>query len=232
MFRLTRTVAPSRPVFSTPQRRASSGAPVFLRRWIIGALLVIAVAGASSCGSDGESAATTTSSTAVSSPSSTTTTSSSTTTTATQPTSPWTAEQQAVLDDFMAARAAFSTSLESPDPDNPELAATHVDPMLTEVTNTNAEWKGFGQAGRFPENSVSRTDALSIEITGDQAIVETCGVDDSVVFDTATGAVLNDDVVTVRASSTLTNVDGDWKLTTRSELERWEGVAGCAVEQS
>lgn len=132
----------------------------------------------------------------------------------------------------MAARAAFSASLESPDPDDPELAATHVDPMLTEVKNINAQWKGFGQAGRFPENSVSRTDALTIEIAGDQATVETCGVDDSVVFDTATGNVLNDDVVTVRASSTLTNVEGDWKLTTRSELERWEGVAGCAVEQS
>lgn len=148
------------------------------------------------------------------------------------PSSEWTSEQQAVLDDFMAARAAFSASLESPDPDDPTLAATHVDPMLTEVKNINAQWLGFGQAGRFPEGSISRTDPLSIDIVGDQATVETCGVDDSVVYDVATGNVINDDIVTVRASSTLER-DGDhWKLATRSELERWEGVAGCAIEQS
>ena len=104
--------------------------------------------------------------------------------------------------------------------------------MLTEVKNINAQWLGFGQAGRFPEGSVSRTDPLTIEVAGDTATVETCGVDDSVVYDAATGNVINDDVVTVRASSTLER-DGDhWKLATRSELERWEGVAGCAIEQS
>ena len=132
----------------------------------------------------------------------------------------------------MAARAAMSESLKSPDPDDPTLAETHVDPMLTEVKNLNAQWLGFGQASRFPEGSVSRIDAISVEVTGDGATVETCGVDDSIVFDSATGNVINDDVVTVRASSTLQR-DGDhWKLATRSELERWEGVAGCAVEQS
>jgi hypothetical protein len=144
----------------------------------------------------------------------------------------WTAAQQEAIDDFLAARAAFSTSLEHPDPANPSLPATHVDPMLTEVRNTNAQWQGFGQAGRFPTDSVARTEPLTVVISGDTATIETCGVDDSVVYEPASGKVLNDDVVTVRSTSTLTRVDGTWKLATRTENERWEGVAGCALEFS
>lgn len=137
-----------------------------------------------------------------------------------------------MIDDFLAARAAFSNSLEHPDPTNPQLTATHVDPMLTEVRNTNAKWQGFGQAGRFPTNSVSRTEPLKVEVNSDTATIETCGVDDSIVYEPATGKVLNDDVTTVQATSTLTLVDGTWKLATRTEIQRWEGVAGCALTPS
>jgi hypothetical protein len=36
--------------------------------------------------------------------------------------------------------------------------------------------------------------------------------------------------VTVHSSSTMTRVDGTWKLATRTEIERWKGVAGCALD--
>lgn len=231
MFRSIRRVAtppfPSSNVTArAPGHRAALGA-----RLIVVALSCMTLASAASCGGDQEgttpvdSAATSANPPRTSAPGSTTSTSA-------PATDGWSVEQQEVIDDFLAARAAFSESLANPDPTNPTLEATHVDPMLTEVRNINAEWQGFGQAGRFPDNSVSTTDPLSVDLAGDQATVETCGVDDSVVYDIASGNVLNDDVMTVRASSTLQRVDGVWKLATRSELERWEGVAGCAVEQS
>jgi hypothetical protein len=144
----------------------------------------------------------------------------------------WSLEQQEVIDGYLAARDAFSASLESPDPADPALAATHVDPMLAEVRNTNAEWLGFGQAGRFPDGSVAFVEPLSVEVDGDTATIETCGVDDSIVYDTTTGEVLDDDVVTVQATSTLVRDGGIWKLSTRSEVQRWEGVAGCALDFS
>ncbi len=152
--------------------------------------------------------------------------------TTTEPSGRWTSAQQEVLGDFLAARQAFSTSLEDPDPTDPSLPATHVDPMLTEVQNINAQWLGFGQAGRFPDDSVARTDPLSIEVNGDTATVETCGIDDSIVYEPATGRALNDDVVSVQATSTLVRVDDTWKLETRTEIQRWEGVAGCALDFS
>jgi hypothetical protein len=141
----------------------------------------------------------------------------------------WTIGQQGVIDAYLAARSAFTTSLAHPDPDDPALAATHVDPLLSEVRKTNAEWRGFGQAGRFPDNSVSRTDITDVSINGSTATVDTCGVDDSIVYEVASGKVLNSDVVTVQAHATMTAIDGTWKLASRSEVQRWEGVAGCAV---
>lgn len=132
-----------------------------------------------------------------------------------------------VVDAYMAAREAFSASLVDPDPDDPELAATHVDPMLAEVRRMNAEWRGSGRAGRFPDDSIARAVPMSIEVTGDAATVEICGVDDSIVYETATGTVLDDSVVTVHSSSTLRLVEGTWKLATRTEFARWEGVTEC-----
>lgn len=170
--------------------------------------------------------------------STTTSTTTSTTSTASPSTSPsteggkWSAEEQAAVDGLLAARQAFSQSLEAPNSDDPALPATHVDPMLTEVRNTNAEWAGFGQAGRFPDNSVSETVPLTVDVNGDKATIETCGVDDSILYEPATGKVLNDDVVTVRATSTLVRTDGVWKLETRTEIERWEGIDGCAESHS
>ena len=144
----------------------------------------------------------------------------------------WTTAQQEVILDFVAARRAFSTSLQNPNPDDPQLPATHVDPMLAEVRKTNAQWQAFGQAGRFPANSVSRTEPLTVEINGDAASIETCGVDDSIIYQPATGKVLNSDVVTVQATSTMARTNGRWMLQTRTELHRWEGVAGCALDFS
>jgi hypothetical protein len=195
-------------------------------------VLFVAVCGVApllvACGSTGKSAETPTSSTTSAQPDTSRSTTSSPTSTA--PGQQWSTDQQAVIDAYLSARQAYSTSLEQPDPNNPQLPATHVDPMLTEARNTNAQWQGFGQAGKFPDNSVARSVPLAVEVTGDSATIETCGVDDSIVYEPATGKVLNDDTVTVHSSSTMTRVDGIWKLATRTEIERWKGVAGCALD--
>ena len=52
------------------------------------------------------------------------------------------------------------------------------------------------------------------------------------LYEPATGKVLNDKVTTAHDKATMTLVDGSWKLATRAQLEKWEGVAGCAVATS
>ena len=144
----------------------------------------------------------------------------------------WTAAQERVIQGYLAARAALSNSLAHPDPMAPALAATNTGPMLVEAQNLNADWKAHGEAGRFPPHSVSRIIPTSVVISGRMATIDTCGVDDSIVYLVATGRVLNAAVVTVFSRSTMTLVGGAWKVTTRSELKEWKGVSGCAVASS
>ena len=138
-----------------------------------------------------------------------------------------------MVEAYLAAMSAFDqATADPPNPDHPALAATTVDPALTEVSNLAATWKGFGQALRYPEDSVHEITPLSVEIGGATATIETCNVDDGVLYEPATGRVLNDSVTTAHDRATMTFADGTWKLTTREQVEKWEGVAGCATTSS
>jgi hypothetical protein len=150
-----------------------------------------------------------------------------------EPASKWTAGQQSVIDAYGGAMSAFDqATADPPNPDSPALLATTIDPVLTEVRNLASSWKGFGQALRYPANSLHRIDTLSVEVVGKTATIETCNVDDGVLYEPVTGKVLNDKVTTAHDKATMTLVDGSWKLATRAQLEKWEGVAGCAVATS
>ena len=69
-------------------------------------------------------------------------------------------------------------------------------------------------------------------MNGDKATLEACSVDDGIVYEPATGKVLNNQVTTALDKATMTRVVGIWKLATRSQLEKWQGVAGCATTTS
>lgn len=128
---------------------------------------------------------------------------------------------------------AFNHALaDPPNPDDPLLAQTMVDPMLGQTVKLAGEWRGFGQAAKAPPDSISRITLISAEVNGDQATIEACSVDDGIIYEPATGRVLNDKVTTARDQATLTQVDGTWKLESREQLEKWEGVAGCALDSS
>jgi hypothetical protein len=145
-------------------------------------------------------------------------------------TSRWSPPEQSVLGAYDAAMTAFDlATAEPPNPDQADLAATTVDPVLTDVRNLAATWKGFGQALRYPADSVHTITALSVEINGDTATIETCNVDDGILYEPATGTVLNNKVTTAHDRATMTLVDGTWKLSTRQQIEKWDGVTGCAV---
>lgn len=138
-----------------------------------------------------------------------------------------------MVDAYLAAMEAFDqATADPPNPDHPALAATTVDPVLTEVRNLAASWKGFGQALRYPQNSVHEITPLTVEIDGETATIETCNVDDGILYEPASGRVLNDKITTAHDRATMTLVGGTWKLTTRVQVEKWEGVAGCADASS
>lgn len=141
-----------------------------------------------------------------------------------------TAADDVVLASYVAAMDAYTAAVaDPPNPEDPTLADHVMDPLLTEFRNTATQWKGFGQAVRYPDPTVHRTELISVEVDGDRAALEVCSVDDSILYEPATGRVLNDDVSTNHIRATLV-LDGDqWLLSERERVEQWEGVAGCAA---
>jgi hypothetical protein len=52
-------------------------------------------------------------------------------------------------------------------------------------------------------------------------------VNDVVIYNVASGAVVNDDVVTKLATATMVDEDGRWRIADSAVLRRWAGAVEC-----
>lgn len=137
---------------------------------------------------------------------------------------------EAVVAAYDAAMAAFDLAASDPvSPNHPALASTTVDPALSSVRDLAASWLGFGQALRYPAPSVHRIVVLDVQVNGETAVLESCNVDDGILYEPESGRTLNDTVTTARDRATMLRVEGVWKLSLREQLNKWDGVAGCAA---
>lgn len=68
-----------------------------------------------------------------------------------------------------------------------------------------------------------------VEIDRDHAVVQECVVSDGVIIRRDTGEVVNDEVATHNVRGELLRVDGAWRVSAAELIQRWEGVAGCAL---
>jgi hypothetical protein len=187
-----------------------------------GIAVVIVLAGLAGCGDDGEGdggdGATGTTSTV-----------SATSTTTQDPE----AERQEVINAYLAAEeaAAAASSAPAPNPEHPDLLATHTGPMLQQRQEVFGGLRANGWAIRLPEGSKYREDVRSVDFDGeDIAILDVCVVDDGERFVVDTGEVIASGVATVQWSAAMRRLDGAWKLAERREENRWEGEAGCALD--
>jgi len=147
------------------------------------------------------------------------------------------AEEAAVKEARQKAEEVWKDSAAAPDPDSgdPALAESYVGPMLDRLTTTLQAWKANGWASRYPENSQSRLDIQSIRFDEDKgqpvAFLEMCAVDDSELFDLASGDVIEGGVHTAQLTEAMRKVDGKWKLAESRRDSYQEGVVGCATGQ-
>lgn len=148
---------------------------------------------------------------------------------------PQEAERQAVIDALLAAEdaATAATAPPTPNPEHPDLLATHTGPMLEQTQMLAIGLAANGWAIRLPENTRFRTEVESVEFDParpDVAFLETCAVDDGERFVVATGEIIAGGLVTVEFTDAMQRLDGLWKLAERREENRWEGEAGCALD--
>jgi len=172
----------------------------------------------------GTTTTTTTSSTTTSEP---TTSTSSTTPESTDPTSD---EEAQILDRYLAFwEARFEANTDPVNPDDERLADLATGAQLDNVREETRKRADAGLALRRPEDSITERRPRIVKIDGDVATIQDCAINDGIVYRVSTGEVIDDSVATRSVSATMRRVDGRWRLESARELQKWEGVAGCAL---
>ncbi len=138
--------------------------------------------------------------------------------------------EQAVLDAYLASWDAYTAASDPADPGFPGLAETSTGPALERAQEQLAAYQFTGRVGRDPEGSIAEHRAEVVSVQGDEATVRDCNIDDGQIVIAATGEVVNDLVATVLFEGSMVVEDGRWKLRSLDVIEKWEGVAGCALD--
>lgn len=214
---------------SSQRRRRTAGTSPRLA-----VLLAVAVLAATACSGDGESSSPGSSTSSTSTTSTSTTTSEPTSTTATTGTTSPTDDEQAVILqrylEFWDVR--FEANSDPVDPADPRLADLATDAQLNNVLEETQRRADQGLALRNPTDSVTERRPVVVSVDGSEATIQDCSINDTIVYRVSDGEVIDDSTVTRSVSATMRKVDGVWKLSSTSEIQKWEGVAGCALSES
>jgi len=190
------------------------------------------------CSDDDEPAASTTSSPVETSTSPSSTTSepvSETTTTTVEEspptTAPGTTPEQEVIDRYVGYwNARFEANSGTPNPDAPALRDFATGAQLDAVIEETQSNLDGGLSIREADDPHDFQKVTVVEIEGDRAVVQECVVSDEVLFNRDTGEIVNDVVATHNVRGELLRVDGVWKVSSARLLQRFEGVAACALD--
>ncbi|MBW3642409.1 MAG: hypothetical protein KY447_05790 [Actinobacteria bacterium] len=116
-----------------------------------------------------------------------------------------------------------------PNPDAPRLREYATGQQLDQVIEETRRNLAQGLALRRPDGGAGRSSVRLVKLEEDVAVLQECVVDDGVVYRYATGEVVNAAVATHSVEATMRKVGGRWKLASARLVQRWEGVAGCAL---
>lgn len=182
------------------------------------ALALVALAVLAGCSNDGEG---------VAAPTSTTDPPPATQATTTTTIDPVAAEIVGRYKEFWQAR--FAANQPPPNPDAPALREYATGQQLEQVVKETRGNLAEGLALRRPGSAPIRSSVKLVKLAGDEATVQECVVDDDVVYRYTSGEVVNANVATNSVEGTMRRVGGVWKLAAARLIQRWEGVAGCAL---
>jgi hypothetical protein len=144
----------------------------------------------------------------------------------TQPSDP----TKAVLAAYQRVWQLWLQDNNPPNPDDPRLAEVEADGQLTGARMSIERNKDLGHALRLPPHSVYRHVAtVAFDLTKRSARVTDCALDDGVVVQVSTGAVINGDVQTQLIVSTMDLIDGYWKVTSSKFVKTWPGETSCGT---
>ena len=145
-------------------------------------------------------------------------------------TAPGTTPEQEVIDRYIGYwNARFEANSGTPNPDAPGLREFATGAQLDAVVEETQSNLDGGLAIREADDPHDFQKVTVVEIDGDRAVVQECVVSDEVIFNRESGEVVNDVVATHNVRGELLRVDGAWKVSSARLLQRFEGVAACAL---
>jgi hypothetical protein len=194
---------------------------------VLGLVVVVSCVGVAGCGSGSGSGAGGDADDTPAANQETTSTSTTTSPSSSSTTTPMTEEEAilAAVDGFIASTFVVN---DPPDPAHPDLARYRTGEVLVAATRNVEENRAQQISYRLPPQAEYRHQATVLMSDGTEATVRNCVVDDAIQVH-ADGRVVDSAVVTKLFAMRLNRVDGHWKVAENRTLDRWEGVAGCAV---
>jgi hypothetical protein len=127
---------------------------------------------------------------------------------------------------YLAYWAMGERLLETPNPDDPEIAQRAIDPARGQMIDSLTTLRARDQAVRHGPRH--RHDVRSIEVEGESATVRDCAIDDASIVDARSGATIDERLVTALYEATLVSQGSSWWVRQIEQPDGWEGVAGCA----
>jgi hypothetical protein len=129
---------------------------------------------------------------------------------------------------FWEARRSANTGI--PDPASPALVELATGEQLAVVLGETQRNLDDGVTFQDRPNPASIQRVRVVEVDGDRAQVQECVVDDELVVHRGTGAVVDDAITTHNVVANLERIDGEWRVSAARLVQRWEGIAGCALD--
>jgi hypothetical protein len=136
-----------------------------------------------------------------------------------------------------AAKAAYlaywdaymEATAEPVNPQHPAMQQLMTGDHQRVVTRDLEARQARGEAARLPTDSQLQHEVLSADLQSDGSVhITECEVNDAIIYEVASGAVINDDVVTKLATATMVDDGGSWKIADSVVARRWPGAVECA----
>ncbi len=119
-----------------------------------------------------------------------------------------------------------------PNPADPEIPQRTTGDRLAALITLIQQNAMEGKSYRLPPDAKYEHDARVVSVAGDRAVVSDCNVDDGLIVNTATGEVVDAQVVTLSIEARLTRENGLWKVVSIDITDQQQGVAACAGSSS
>lgn len=133
---------------------------------------------------------------------------------------------EAILEAHQGFWDTWLAANDPPDPDHPGLRRYYTGAAYEHAVASIRKNKEEGLHLELPSESLWKHTVLSVEVSDGEtsAVLHDCAIDDGLIVRTATGDVLNDDVVTVIYVTELTRSDDTWRVVRNASTSRTEGA--------